>query len=181
MNKNFFLPNGISSSKKELSDFYKNITICILALSLLFVIVNVSVVRNLGGNVVGSYDSKMMYGVNLISSFLYQRLGGGFDGEEKLLLADTDTISPTVQSITLVGPINTNQETVDFVVTFSEPVIGVDMIGPDFDDFALTTSLGISGAHITNISGSDDVYVVTVNTGSGDGTLRLDVVPPSSR
>ena len=64
----------------------------------------------------------------------------------------------------------------DFIVTFSEPVKGVDMDGPVFDDFVLTTGPGISGAFITGVSGTGAVYTVTVNTGTGDGTIRLDVV-----
>jgi hypothetical protein len=80
-----------------------------------------------------------------------------------------DTTPPTVLSITRVGPSHTNQNAVEFLVTFSEPVIGLDMAGPDYDDFRLTTGPGITGAHITSISGSGTVYTVTVNTGSGDG------------
>jgi hypothetical protein len=29
---------------------------------------------------------------------------------------------------------------------------------------------------VTSVSGSGDTYTVTVNTGSGDGTIRLDVL-----
>ena len=49
------------------------------------------------------------------------------------------------------------------------------MVTP-FSDFALTTSSGISGASITGVSGSGATYTVTVNTGSGNGTIRLDVI-----
>jgi hypothetical protein len=58
---------------------------------------------------------------------------------------------------------------VDFTVTFSESFTDVDA-----GDFTLTTS-GVSGATIGGVSGSDSVYTVTVNTGSGNGTIRLDV------
>ena len=59
--------------------------------------------------------------------------------------------------------------TVDFTVTFSEPVTGVDT-----SDFALTTT-GVSGASVLSLTGSGTTYTVTVNTGSGNGTIRLDV------
>ena len=52
--------------------------------------------------------------------------------------------------------------------------MGLDMTGPDFDDFALT-STGVTGAAVSGVSGSGSVYTVTVNTGSGSGTIRLDV------
>jgi hypothetical protein len=38
----------------------------------------------------------------------------------------------------------------------------------------------VTGASITNISGSGTTYTVTVNTGSGNGTIRLDVVDDDS-
>lgn len=102
---------------------------------------------------------------------VFNRIG---DIDSKYSVSLQDTIPPTVLSIVLAGPSTTNQNSVDFIVTFSEPVVGVDMVGPDFDDFVLTTSPGITGAHITNVSGSGAVYTVTVNTGTGDGTIRLE-------
>ena len=41
-------------------------------------------------------------------------------------------------------------------------------------DFVLSAD-GISGAAIQPVSGSGSLYSVTVNTGTGDGTIRLDV------
>lgn len=64
----------------------------------------------------------------------------------------------------------TSADTVNFRVTFSRAVTGVDA-----SDFALTTT-GVSGATITNISGSGTTYTVTVNTGVNNGTIRLDVL-----
>ena len=61
---------------------------------------------------------------------------------------------------------------VNFIVTFSDSVSGVDV-----NDFTLTKSLGITGEFITSvIPVSGAVYTVSASTGSGDGTLRLDVV-----
>ena len=64
----------------------------------------------------------------------------------------------------------TGAANVDFTVIFSESVAGVDV-----SDFVLTTS-GVSGATVSGVSGSGSIYTVTVNTGSGSGTIRLDLV-----
>ena len=80
------------------------------------------------------------------------------------------TDPPTVVSITRADPNPTNAASVDFTVTFSEDVTGVDVA-----DFSLTTTGSISGASVIAVSGSGATYTVTVNTGSGDGTLRLDI------
>jgi hypothetical protein len=86
-----------------------------------------------------------------------------------------DSILPSVASIVRIHPTPTNAASVGFTITFSEPVEGVDMVGPVFDDFILATSSGISGASISGVSGSGTTYTVSVNTGSGNGTLRLNV------
>lgn len=81
---------------------------------------------------------------------------------------------PLVKSITWASPNPSSASSVDFTVTFSESVTGVTL-----DDFALTTT-GVIGATITNVSGSDAIYTVTVNTGSKNGTIRLDVLDDNS-
>jgi hypothetical protein len=74
----------------------------------------------------------------------------------------------------------TNAASVNFVVTFSAAVTGVDVL-PPFDDFGLATSPGITGASITSVSPvSETSYIVSVNTGSGNGTIRLDVIDNDS-
>jgi len=85
-----------------------------------------------------------------------------------------DTPAPIVNSITRVNPATTNLVSLGFVVTFSEPVTGVDT-----GDFALTTT-GVSGAVVSGVSGSGSTYTVTVNTGTGNGTIRLDVLNNST-
>jgi hypothetical protein len=47
--------------------------------------------------------------------------------------------------------------------------------GVDVSDFTLTTSDNLSGASVTNLSGSDNVYIVSVKTGSQDGTIGLNI------
>ena len=62
-----------------------------------------------------------------------------------------------------------------FTVTFSSGVTGVDG-----SDFALTTTGGISGATVTGVSGNSTTSNVTVNLGTGSGTLRLDLIDNDS-
>jgi hypothetical protein len=80
-----------------------------------------------------------------------------------------------VSSITRAGTTNpTNAVTVDFTVTFTESVTGVDKT-----DFLLTKT-GVTGILILTVTGSGDTYTVTVKTGSGNGTIRLDLVDNDS-
>ncbi|MEW5939264.1 MAG: choice-of-anchor Q domain-containing protein, partial [Chloroflexota bacterium] len=81
----------------------------------------------------------------------------------------TDTVAPAVVSILRAHPNPSGAARVDFIVTFSEDVTGVDLA-----DFTLATT-GVSGATLSGISGSGGVYTLTVNTGSGNGTIRLDL------
>ena len=77
---------------------------------------------------------------------------------------------PSVSSINRVGASAlTNASSVNYTVTFSESVTGVDV-----SDFTLT-STGTGSGTIAGVTGSGSVYTVTVNTVAGDGTLRLDL------
>lgn len=88
----------------------------------------------------------------------------------------TDNDYPSVTAITRVNTNPTNAASVDYSVTFSDPVDGVDS-----GDFTLTTN-GITGAAVTSVSASscNPSCTVTVNTGTGDGTLRLDLIDDNS-
>jgi mannan endo-1,4-beta-mannosidase len=86
--------------------------------------------------------------------------------------------NPVVSSIRPGRPNPTSAATANFSVTFSEPVTGVDTTAP-FNDFALTTS-GVTGAAITGVTGTGATRTVTINTGSGSGTIRLAVVDNDS-
>ena len=55
-------------------------------------------------------------------------------------------------------------------MTFSENVTGVDP-----SDFALSSTGTLLGGSVTGVSGSNNVYTVTANTGTGEGTIRLDL------
>lgn len=72
----------------------------------------------------------------------------------------------------------TKAATVNFKVTFSNRVTGVDLVVP-FKDFRLVSN--IPGAAITGITpASESSYTVLVNAGKGNGTLRLDVFDDDS-
>jgi|GEM_PF-1379179 len=91
-------------------------------------------------------------------------------------LVRLDRTPPTVTSIVRHDPTSflTNANSVQFAVTFSEAVTQVSLA-----DFALGTS-GLGGASLVDIAGSGTSYIVTANTGSGIGTIRLDLIDDDS-
>lgn len=78
-------------------------------------------------------------------------------------------LPPAVVSITRLDPTPGGAASVRFSVLFDQPVFGVDA-----GDFSLTAS-GPSGTALVAVNGSGGAYTVSVNTGTGDGTLRLDL------
>jgi hypothetical protein len=82
---------------------------------------------------------------------------------------------PFVTSIVRASPNPTVALSVDFTVTFSEDVTGVDK-----NDLSLNTT-GVTGASIIGVTPvSASVYTVTVNTGPGVDTIRLDLIDNDS-
>jgi hypothetical protein len=105
----------------------------------------------------------------LINTTLGSTICGRYAFEVNLGLPP-DVTAPIVSSILRAGASPTNAASVDFNVTFSESVTNVDTA-----DFVLTTT-GVSGASISSVSaGPSATYTVSVNTGSGSGTIRLDL------
>jgi hypothetical protein len=105
-------------------------------------------------------------------------LGGAGAGNGVFTSGEAYTLDKTVPLVTgslRVDPNPTSAASVNFSVVFSEPVTGVDT-----GDFFLAASGTLSGAAITGISGSGYLYTVSAGTGSGDGTLRLDVLDDDS-
>ena len=92
--------------------------------------------------------------------------------------SNTIPFYPIVSSIVRADDNPTGLDTVNFTVTFSKSVTGVNTTAP-FNDFALTTT-GVTGTYIAAVSGSGAAYTVTVNTGSGNGTIRLDLIDDDS-
>jgi hypothetical protein len=84
-----------------------------------------------------------------------------------------DTVGPTLSSFVQTDSSQTDLGQVHYTLTFSEPVTGVAA-----DQFTLITT-GVTGASIASVdpvSGSNGKqYTVTVNTGSGDGTIAIDL------
>jgi len=82
------------------------------------------------------------------------------------------SLAPQVLSITRAAASPTSLSSVGFTVKFSQTVTGVDA-----GDFALTTAgATLSGVIISPVlGGSGDTYTVSVDTGSGSGTIRLDL------
>ncbi len=105
---------------------------------------------------------------------------GGTNGSTTFTLTNgviVDTTAPTVSSINRVSATPTNAAIVQWTVTISESVPGV---GVGTADFALVQGGGVSGASITSVTGSGTTYTVTANTGTGDGTLGLNLVDDDS-
>ncbi|NUQ63357.1 MAG: M28 family peptidase, partial [Pirellulales bacterium] len=93
---------------------------------------------------------------------------GNLAGDE---VYTVDTLPPQAVSVVRLDANPTGVAAVRFAVVFSESVMGVDAA-----DFALAATGTLSGAAITGVSGAGGSYTVTVATGTGDGTLRLDVI-----
>lgn len=98
-------------------------------------------------------------------------VNGDTNSQSDIFLYETgfDVTPPTVVSITRASANPSNAENVSFIVSFSEAVTGVNA-----DAFTLSTE-GLSGASISGVSGSGTLYTVVVNTGSGNGTLQVEV------
>lgn len=87
-------------------------------------------------------------------------------GDDDTLVVDA--VAPTLTSIAVVQASPTNAASLDFDVSFSEAVTGIDAA-----DFALVGDGSLSGHAITGLAGSGANYTVSVSTGSGDGNLVL--------
>ena len=86
------------------------------------------------------------------------------------LAVTVDTSAPRVSSIALVGTPGATATSVQFLVTFNEPVHGLST-----DDFTPTTTGGAAGTVASVTAASGSTATVTINNITGPGTLRLDV------
>ena len=80
-----------------------------------------------------------------------------------------DTTSPQIISIVRASANPANAASVDWTVTFSETITGLAL-----GNFSLAAS-GPTGAALTGLSGSGASYTVSATTGTGDGTLGLNL------
>ena len=85
-------------------------------------------------------------------------------------IAPVNTAAPTVTSLVRAMPSPAMVATVSYTLTFGKPVTGVAS-----GNFALVTA-GIAGASIATISGIGTTWTVSVNSGHGTGSLRLDLI-----
>ncbi|MGV3741838.1 MAG: DUF6701 domain-containing protein [Burkholderiaceae bacterium] len=95
---------------------------------------------------------------------------GNFTGDSYTV----DRNAPTVSSIVLNGSSPTNAATVSWTVTFSEAVTGVDA-----SDFSLANT-GLTGPALVSVTGSGNTYIVTASTGTGNGSLGLNLTDNDS-
>lgn len=106
------------------------------------------------------------------------KLGGSGTGNGNATgpLFSVDRTPPVVQSINRAGSSPTNAGSVQWTVTFSKSVSGVDST-----DFSLIkTGLGGTPAVTAVSAGPSTTYTVTASTGSGSGTLGLNLVDNDS-
>ncbi|WP_197455632.1 beta-propeller fold lactonase family protein [Stieleria neptunia] len=96
------------------------------------------------------------------------------DGTFSSSAIDIDLLAPTVQSIENVYTDSTSTRRLEFVVTFSEPVSGVDV-----GDFQVNAT-GLTDVTIESVNGADDRYTVVVTNTSGTGTISLNLVDDDS-
>jgi CSLREA domain-containing protein len=122
-----------------------------------------------GTSLEGTYDFNVQISGNT------NRDGLPFTREEALTVVVA--APPGVASVVRDTSSPTNYYNTNYIVTFDEPVNGVDV-----SDFVLTTS-GLTGTSVKAVVGLDEnfyysasTYAVTVIAGSGSGSLRLDVV-----
>jgi hypothetical protein len=100
-------------------------------------------------------------------------LGGNGIGNANFINGETyiiDRTPPQVTSIIRAGSNPAISPTADFIVTFSEPVNGVEIT-----DFSVIGS-NIIKASVIDMQIADPFYWVKVNTGAGSGSLRLDLL-----
>jgi large repetitive protein len=86
-----------------------------------------------------------------------------------LTLVDAPSVTSIVRAGGASGTVAGSASSVQYTVTFSESVTGVDA-----SDFALTAT-GTASGNVASVSGSGTTYTVTVDSISGDGTIRLDL------
>lgn len=125
------------------------------------------------GNAIVSDGNRNVYAIGLSASTWGSPLQAYTTGTDTTFIAKVN-FPPAAYSSVRANANPTNSTSVDFTVSFSEPVTGVDT-----GDFSLSTA-GVTGASVTNVSGSGTTYTITVDTGSSDGSLRLDVLDDDS-
>jgi hypothetical protein len=113
---------------------------------------------------------------SILDNFIGNPLGGVGAGNGNFTTGETYLVnknSPAVVGVTRADLNPTGIDLVNFTVTFSEDVSGVDV-----SDFVLTGN--VDGAVLSEVTGSGKSYNVKVNTGSGQGTLGMNMIDNDS-
>jgi hypothetical protein len=118
----------------------------------------------LAGDFQGTFDVDPGAGTSFVTSV---------DQEDMFLVALAEP-SPEVTHVLRANATPSSASMTIYEVGFSEPVSGVTS-----DDFDVSAS-GITGASIADVTGSGETFYITVDTGSGDGTLRLVLLDDDS-
>ncbi|MBI5351845.1 MAG: hypothetical protein HZB50_04330 [Chloroflexi bacterium] len=123
----------------------------------------------------GASTSKALSGLAFNTTYYWQaravNAGGTTFADNNTWWSFTTINAPYVISLSRAAPNPAKASSVMFALTFSKPVTGVDKT-----DFAVVTTGGIIKAAVSKVSGSGANYIVTVSTGSGSGTLHLDLI-----
>jgi hypothetical protein len=126
-----------------------------------------------------SFTGSGTVGISIAGSTASDLAGNNAAAAGPSATVNVDNTAPTVSSITLANASPNNLSSVNFTVTFSEPVQASTVTSADFT----ISPIGPTGTSIGSISpstGNATIFTVTVNTGSGDGTIGLDRPSTSS-
>ncbi|MDO7873536.1 Ig-like domain-containing protein [Hymenobacter sp. ASUV-10] len=104
--------------------------------------------------------------VNIAANVAQNDTGDGNQTAQQLSLEYVLPPSAVV-SIARLLPSPSRAAAVTYRVTFTRPITGITLAR-----FGLTAT-GVTGASIGSLTGAGTTYTVTVNTGSGNGTLQL--------
>jgi len=90
----------------------------------------------------------------------------------KDMTAPTLTITRVAPTVGDAANFYTTADEVKFTLTFSEPVINLDV-----NDIAMIKSTGINNTAGMVLSGSGSSYTLAINAIAGDGTIGITVLP----
>ncbi|HNJ96788.1 MAG TPA: chitobiase/beta-hexosaminidase C-terminal domain-containing protein [Ilumatobacteraceae bacterium] len=120
------------------------------------------------GSLSGTLQLDLDKNFNLVHDDAGNQLASGAQGDPYTV----DKVPPTVVSIKRAGPQRlTTADEVEWLVTFSESVLGVD---PGGSNFSLASSL--TGTSVSDVTIEDDGRVVRVSAATGTGPRRGDIL-----
>lgn len=114
-------------------------------------------------------------GTNIITVTAYDAAGNTSSEILTVNYMLPDVTSPKPLAAFCNDPVLNNYSTVSYTVIFSEPVVGVVP-----EDFILETTGTLSNVYIHSVSGEGTTRLVTIDTGTGDGSIWFSVRPSGS-